>query len=432
MSLAAPSLSRRQLFRSSALLGTGAVASGLLPRLALAHTARDWPQVDALLKRYVEEKKVANMVAMLGQGQHDAVSIAHGRLGFLQQALADSNSLYRIYSMTKPVTGMAAMILVDEGKLGLDQPVSDFIPGFAEMQVQKQYDGAITPDNLEPAENAVTIRHLLTHTSGLGYNIIQKGPLMQAYMEQGILPGAVSRAAPPGLFGGTPAPDFETFVTRLADLPLVHQPGTRWSYSVGLDVMGYIIQRASGQAFDEFLAERIFAPTGMVDTTFRVPESEMYRLTDNYLLVKDTLVPIDLAANSVFFDRQPFPFGGAGLVSTPRDYDRFLQMLAGYGAIEGKRVMSARAVAMGTSDLFPDTVDASDPFAAGYGHGAGGRVGKGAQAGEFGWFGAAGTTGLVNLTSKLRFSLFTQYMPAQAYDLNAEFQQAVYSDSAAK
>ncbi|ANU07549.1 serine hydrolase domain-containing protein [Paraurantiacibacter namhicola] len=424
-------ITRRGLLRTGAAIGAGALAAGALPRAAFASTMRSWPTVDALLSGYVEGRKVANMVAMMGQGQHAPVSIAHGRLGLLRDTLADSNSLYRIYSMTKPVTGMAAMILVDEGKLQLDQPLADILPAFAEMQVQREYDGAITEDNLEPAVRPITIRHLLTHTAGFGYNIVQQGALAKAYMENGIVPGAISRAAPPGAFGGKPAASLEAFAEALAELPLVYQPGTRWSYSVSLDLLGRVIEVVSGQPFDEFLMERIIVPTGMVDTGFQVAGADIPRLTDNYFLAGDTLIPVDLAGNSVYLDRQPFPYGGAGLASTPRDYDRFLQMLAGYGAIEGKRVMSAKAVALGTSDLFPDTMDPADSFMANYGHGAGGRVGKGATKGEYGWFGAAGTSGLVNLTSGLRFSLYTQYMPAQAYDLNAQFQQAVYADYAA-
>ena len=160
-------ISRRSLLRGSALLGAGIALSGLpLGRLALAHTAH-WPNVLATVEDYVTSGKVANMVATMGWGQKDPDIIARGTLAFGSKTHADFDSLYRIYSMTKPITGMAAMMLVEDGKLKLDQPVADFIPGFANMQVQKKYDGSIGPENLEPARRPVTVRMLMTHSAGL-------------------------------------------------------------------------------------------------------------------------------------------------------------------------------------------------------------------------------------------------------------------------
>ncbi len=422
-------LSRRSLLQGGAVLGAGAALG--LPFGALAQEARRWPSVEAFIEEHVRTRKVANMVAALGYGEDEPLYIARGRDAFTSERQSDRDSLYRIYSMTKPVTGMAAMMLVDEGRIALDQPLADLIPAFANMQVQKVYDGPITPDNLEPAVRPITIRHLLTHTAGLGYGIIQKGALAQAYMSQGLMPFSSSRLVTPGLFRGPSAESLEVFADRLATLPLVFQPGTRWSYSVATDLLGRVVELAAGMPFDRFLQSRIFDPCGMESTGFRVPESEIHRLTANYLLMGGVLVPVDLPANSVFLDEPPFPFGGAGLVSSPRDYDRFLQMLAGYGTIGGQRVMSEAAVRLGTSDLFPDTLAPTDPFAANYGHGAGGRVGKGARAGTFGWFGAAGTCGLVNMNSGLRHSLFTQYMPAQAYPVQERFPELVAEDAAA-
>ena len=154
-------------------------------------------------------------------------------------AKADIDSLYRIYSMTKPITGMAVMMLIDEGKLGLDQPLAEMLPKFAEMKVQKEFDGGIAPDDLEPAQRPITIRHLLTHTAGLGYSIVQKGPIKDAYEAAGLVPGQVTRLPMlKELFDqAEPLGSLEAFADGLAEMPLVAQPGTRWSYSVSIDLL---------------------------------------------------------------------------------------------------------------------------------------------------------------------------------------------------
>ncbi|MEZ5697422.1 MAG: serine hydrolase domain-containing protein, partial [Sphingomonadaceae bacterium] len=333
----------------------------------------------------------------------------------------------------KPITGMAVMMLIDEGKLGLDQPLAEMLPKFAEMKVQKEFDGGIAPDDLEPAQRPITIRHLLTHTAGLGYSIVQKGPIKDAYEAAGLVPGQVTRLPMlKELFDqAEPLGSLEAFADGLAEMPLVAQPGTRWSYSVSIDLLGRVIEVASGQSFDAFLQERIFEPCGMTSTWFTVPESEQGRLTGNYGVMEGRLIPLDPPQMSVYSQPPAFPFGGAGLVSSPRDYDRFLQMLAGYGTIEGKRVMGELAVRVATSNLLPDGADTAGTFIEGAGFGAAGRVGTGAQAGTYGWGGAAGTVGFVSLKHGLRAGLFTQYMPAETYPLTGEFTGAVLTDLAA-
>nr|WP_283773367.1 serine hydrolase domain-containing protein [Altererythrobacter sp. KTW20L] len=359
--------------------------------------------------------------------------IARGNTSFTSGTAVDADTLYRIYSMTKPITGMAVMLWIEEGWLELDQPIADIIPGFANMQVQKVYDGAITADNLEPAVRPVTVRHCLTHTAGLGYGIVQQGPIAEAYTAAGLVPGAVTRLQNVAAFRGTPVGSLRAFAEGLAELPLVHQPGTRWSYSVGLDLLGRVIEVVSGQPFDRFLRERFFDPLGMASTMFRVPQSQVPRLTTNYFLLNGMLLPIDLPESSVYLDEPAFPFGGAGLVSSARDYDRFLAMLAGRGELDGVRVLDRESVDLGTSDLFPDTLAPDGGFASGgreFGYGAGGLVGRGDAAGLFGWFGAAGTAGLVNMRQGLRHTLMTQYMPAQEYSLQNDFPLVVAADAA--
>jgi CubicO group peptidase (beta-lactamase class C family) len=421
---------RRQYIAGTAALGAG-IALGELP--LMAQPAAGWSGVRQLVSRYVEGGKVANMVATLGFGRAEPTVIAAGVDGFTGPRKSDARSIYRIYSMTKPITGMAAMMLIDEGKLDLDQPLYDILPRYRDMQVQKVYDGPITPGNLEPAARPITVRHLLTHTSGLGYNIVQSGPLSQAYLDRGIVPGLFTRLQVLPQLRATPVGSLELFTDRLADMPLVYQPGTRWSYSMGLDVMGRVIEVVSGQPFDRFLRERFFDPLGMGDTGFQVLRADAARMTTSYFLLGGRLLPIDLGSSSIYLDKPPFPFGGAGLVSTPVDYDRFLEMLLGYGEIDGRRIMTERAVRLGISDLLPDTLLPQDEYARGeWGFGAGGRVGRGEQAGVYGWAGAAGTIGFVHFPLGLRAGLYTQYMPQDAYPLIEEFPAALRADLAAR
>ncbi|MGN6497381.1 MAG: serine hydrolase domain-containing protein [Tsuneonella sp.] len=423
-----PQVSRRALLRGGALLGAG-VALGGWPAASWAEAAPGgWTNVQALIDSYVDSRKLANVVAALGWDQREPVFLAKGDLAFGTDAPAGPDSLYRIYSMTKPITGMAVMQLISEGKLGLDQPLSDILPKFAKMQVQKTYDGSIT--DLEPAARPITIRNLLTHTAGLGYSIIQKGPIKDAYEAAGVIPGQVTKLpAIQKIFGrGETVRSLATFADRLAELPLVYQPGTHWSYSVGLDLLGRVIEVVSGQPFDTFLQERILGPTGMSSTFFRVPASEAERLTTNYGILEGTPIPIDPPSQSVYLDEPAFPFGGAGLVSSPRDYDRFLRMLLGLGMIDGKRVLSESAVRVGTSNLLPPGVSTNGTFADGAGFGAGGRVGLGATAGTYGWGGAAGTVAFVDMRRGLRANLMTQYMPDSTYPIHAEFPVAVAKD----
>ncbi|WP_086616882.1 serine hydrolase domain-containing protein [Erythrobacter tepidarius] len=423
-----PALSRRSLLRQSALLAGGAVLSGLpFGRALLAHDgAEDWPNVAALASRYVSERKVANLLVTFGWRQeHHVHTVGGGTLSFARPTPVDENALYRIYSMSKPITGMATMILIDEGKLGLDQPLHEILPAFRNMRVLVDPEGPL--DNTVPAERPITIRQLLTHTAGLGYQIISKGPLLKAYNELGLVGGRVSRMPIPGFPAVTPAPGLEAWADRLASLPLMYQPATRWSYSCSIDLLGRVIEVVSGMEFEAFLKARIFEPCGMNSTWMQVPQSEAYRLTDNCGIVGGNPFPLDPGQASIYLDPPEVPAGGGGLVSSPKDYDRFLRMLLGYGMLDGVRVMSEEAVRVGTSDLLPATVDTKGSWMEGQGHGAGGRsVGQ-----TFGWGGAAGTLAAVDFGLGLRSTLFTQYMPSEAYPIRDEFLAAMQADLAA-
>ena len=424
-----PALTRRSLLNASGYAAAGA-AFATLPfgRELLAHdVSESWPRVAALAEKYVSEGKVANLFMTFGWGQDDhAHTVGGGTLALGNDTEVDMDTLYRIYSMTKPITGMATIMLIDDGKIGLDMPLYEVLPAYREMMVQKEYDGALTDDNLEPAASPITIRQLLTHTAGLGYGIVQQGPIKDEYEKRGLIPGQVSRLPIPGIGRAKAVDSLEVFADELAKLPLVLQPGTKWSYSVSLDLLGRVIEVVEGKPFDTVLQERIFEPCGMNSTFFTVPESEVGRFTTNYGVMAGNSLPIDPAASSIYLDAPPFPFGGAGLVSSPRDYDRFLRMLLGYGKLGNTRVMGELAVRIATSNILPKTATTEGTWVAGEGFGAGGRSSNG----QFGWGGAAGTLGAVDYRLGLRAGLFTQYMPTEAYPIREEYMEALEADVA--
>jgi len=406
------------------LAGAGAVGA-FLPGMAWAQAAEKYPTIKAEFDSYVSSGKLPGVLATIGRASGLPDVIAVGTQGLGEKTPVNIDTLWRVYSMTKPITGMAAMILVGEGKMKLDQPISEFLPEFANMMVLTDPEKSM---DAVPAKNQITVRHLLTHTAGLGYSIITKGPLLQAYLDNGITPGIVSRFPIPGQPTSTPTPDLKTFSERLAKLPLVAEPGTKWSYSISLDLLGRVIEVASGMDFEAFLKTRIFEPLKMNSSYFQVPKSETSRLVSNYAPVNGVLFPIDPAATSIYLDKPAFAFGGAGMVCSARDYDRFLNMLANYGELDGVRIMSPKTAALAMSDLLPPAVSTDGTYADGAGFGAGGRVGKGANEGVYGWGGAAGTVAFVDPKRKLRAVCMAQYMPSNAYPFHENFAKWVLKD----
>jgi CubicO group peptidase (beta-lactamase class C family) len=416
-----PTPSRRSFM---SMAGFGAIAT-MLPTPAWSFLAQEYPTLKAQIEGYVAAKKASGAIAAIGHGLAAPEVVVAGTIAIGDKTPVDMDTLFRIYSMTKPVAGMAAMILIGEGKMKLDQPIADFLPEFKEMRVLT--DPANSLDSV-PAKNQITVRHLLTHTAGLGYSIITKGPLLKAYLDNGITPGAVTRLKIPGLETGAPTPDLKTFAERLATLPLIAEPGTKWVYSISLDLLGRVIEVASGMEFEAFLQQRIFNPLKMTSTYFTVPQSEVKRFTTNYGVFNGALIPIDPAASSVYLDAPALPSGGGGLVSSTRDYDRFLAMLLNRGTLDGETIMSPEIAALGMSNLLPEGADTKGTWIEGLHFGAGGRVGTGATAGTFGWGGAAGTSAFVHTERNVRATGMIQYMPSNAYEFQADFPKWVVAD----
>jgi CubicO group peptidase (beta-lactamase class C family) len=420
---------------------------GSIAALALASPA--WPQATvplpsradqsqsataAVAKRYVVEGKVPGIVILSGVGDAPPRVVSEGRISLEPNApAADVDSLWRVYSMTKPITGIAAMILVEEGKLGLDQPISDFIPAFKDMKVLVDPTRDLTS---RPATRPITVRNLLTHTAGLEYVLPGKsGPLIDEYTRLGINPAAINTLMEPNLRSARPK-SLEEFADRLATLPLSAEPGSKWSYSIGLDLLGRVIEVAGGMPFDRFVQTRIFDPLKMRASYWTVPRDKARILATNYLTPK---LAIDTGAASVWLEPPSFPYGGAGLVMSARDYDRFLHMLVNGGELEGVRILKPATVKLAMSDLLPTSVDRSTlanmtaDSGVPMGFGAGGSVyladkPGGPGKGTYGWGGAAGTIGWADPVHKLRGVAMINTFSDK--DLKREASKAIYADLA--
>ncbi|MCC2981524.1 serine hydrolase domain-containing protein [Sphingomonas sp. IC4-52] len=410
------------------------------PAAASATPARNalLPATQALFDGFVASGKMPGIVAAFGLGDSPPQFVAAGRIADDAGApIAGPDSLWRIYSMTKPVTGIAAMLLVEDGRISLDDPVSKYFPAFANMRVLTSPDTSL--DSV-PAKNPILIRHLLTHTAGLGYSISAKGPLLQDYERRGIVPAQVNAQVEVKARLTRPT-SLAEFANRVAAVPLIAEPGTKWHYSIGLDVMGAVIEKASGMPFDRFVQARLLDPLGMRSTYWSVPASEARRLSTNYVFVGDNRAPIDPGATSVYLKPPSFPYGGAGLVSSARDYDRFLHMLANGGTLDGRRVMRAETAALAMSNLLPAGVSfaglgdgTGGAMSARMGFGAGGSVyledapGGVPSKGTFGWGGAAGTIAWVDPVKKMRGTVMVQYFPAEKWGLRQSVPAALARD----
>ena len=344
-------------------------------------------RLDAVMQREVDDGNVPGAVILLTQADQIVHQKAYGKQRPDAMTPMSMDSIFRIYSMTKPVISVAIMMLVEQGRLLISQPVAHFLPEFANMQVaceQIAADGSRSM-TLEPCARDMTVQDLLRHTAGLTYGFFG-GPtrVKAAYRAAGIESGKFSNA---------------DLVRHLALLPLAYQPGTVWEYSRATDVLGALLERVCGQPLDVILRGQIFAPLQMVDTGFWVEPSQQHRIAEPFAIdpvTKQTVKVIDICQPPVFLS------GGGGLVSTALDYLRFARMLRNGGALDGVRLLSRKMVRFMTSDHLTGMPMATSGPAylpgAGYGFGLGFavRTCEGASVtpgsiGDFHWSGLAGT-----------------------------------------
>ncbi len=391
-----------------------------------ALTAGDFPGVKALIERHVAAKDVAGIVVAAAIGDDEPVFISAGETGFASGKPVGPDSIHRIFSQTKPVTGISIMMLIEEGLIGLDQPLGDIIPELANLHVLSNPDaGEVTE-----LKSAPTVRHLLTHTAGFSY-ALQMDPIGARYRAQGIEPGY--RVQAHRTQGAPVLRDTQDFIERLAQLPLSHEPGDIWLYSVSIDILGAIVERVTKKTLGAFFQERIFGPLGMADTGFIVPQDKAKRLVALPERRGEEWIVADDPADSAY-TKPAMESGGGALVSTARDYMRFTAMLAGEGETRGVRLLRPDTVRLARSNLMPMGLSMQffGNVLPGMGHGAAMQVPHYATtmpAGVFGWGGAAGTGMWVDPAHRLHIVLMTQYWPAEInLSLRESPAAAVYAD----
>jgi CubicO group peptidase (beta-lactamase class C family) len=383
-------------------------------------------RIDRHFRRYVDDGLLAGWtVAVTRRGR--VAHLSHHGLRDLEAGLpVTDDTIWRIYSMTKPVTSVAAMMLYEQGALELTDPVARFIPSFADVRVYNA-GPALAPSTV-PVSEPVRVWHLLTHTSGLTYGFHHAHPVDEMYRLRGF-----EYSVPPGV-------DLAGACDLLAELPLLFQPGGEWNYGVSTDVLGRVVEVASGQRFDAYLDEHVLGPLGMDETGWSVGEADLDRLATLYMRGPDGA----LAANATLGEEATRPpllhAGGGGLVSTAGDYHRFTQMLLRGGELDGVRLLGPRTVAFMTRNHLPGGADLEEigrpNFAessfrgVGFGLGfstvvdvAAGKVLT--SPGEYAWGGMASTAFFVDPVEEVTAMFFTQFVPSSTYPIRPRLRALV-------
>ncbi|MFZ6028521.1 MAG: serine hydrolase domain-containing protein [Chloroflexota bacterium] len=383
-------------------------------------------RISHLMQGYVDRGDLPGMIATVA---HRGKTIYREKFGWANieaNKPMQDDTIFMIASMTKPITAVAIMMLYEEGYFHLNTPVWKFIPGFKDVKVcvGENEDGSL---KLADLEREVTFRHLFTHTAGLSYGWNEKDPVDRAYQQAG--KQAEEAKQPMTLL---------RLVEALSHLPLAFQPGTKWRYSMSIDVLGGLVEIISGIPYERFLEERIFRPLGMTDTAFYVPPEKMDRVATVYghPEPEKTLRPLEK------INPQPEPPGcpspGGGLVSTVSDYARFCQMLVNGGELDGKRLLGPKTVALFSLNHTPEAAlpygfVENDLYHAGYGYSLGTRVlmdvsqmGAYGSVGEFGWDGAFATYFWIDPVEQLYGLMMLQHSPNAYYPIHQQFKQLAY------
>ena len=379
-------------------------------RLARMHTR---------IKEFVDKGQHAGIVSLIARNGEIVDWQAWGQRDREARLPMEKDTIFRVYSMTKIVTSTAIMQLHERALLKLDDPVEKYLPSLAKRQVM--VGGTATAPDLVPAKRAVTIKDLLTHTSGYIYpGMFGKAPLDEFYTAEAV----------------ASAQTMDQFIERLSRVPLMHQPGERFTYGVSVDVLGAIVAKVSGQQFDEYVAEHITGPLKMIDTAFHVPQDKRSRLAKVYSSGKDgalaAVPPAELVMSSV--DASRMHWGGAGLFSTIGDYARFGQMLLNGGELDGVRLLGRKTVELMTANALTHT---PTPHRAGtdydgFGYGGAVRVdvarsNRLGSEGQFGWTGAATTYFNIDPQEKTVALVFTQHFPHDQHQLFWTFSTLFYA-----
>ncbi|WP_367319691.1 serine hydrolase domain-containing protein [Streptomyces sp. HUAS ZL42] len=383
-------------------------------------------RLDQHFAHYVDEGRLPGYLVAVSRGGRVAHLTTHGRRDVAAGLPVEPDTLWRIYSMTKPVTSVAALMLVEEGRLSLDDPVARHLPSFADARVY--VDGSGTTMTTRPAEQPILVRHLLTHTAGLTFAFYHCHPVDAAYraagLESAVLPGT----------------DLAETVEAYARLPLQYEPGTQWNYSVATNVLGRVIEVVSGQPLDVFFAERIFGPLGMTDAGFCVTDVQAERLSELYGETEDG--GIEPIAGLPLHGRPRFLSGSGGMVASAHDMHRFMELLRRRGELDGTRLLRPRTVELMTRNHLPGGADLrafgsrpahDEPGNEGVGFGLGvsvvidpERTQAPSGLGTYGWSGVATTTFWVDPSRDLTVQFMTQVRPKRSLKLWPELKQLVH------
>ncbi|MDQ0994058.1 serine hydrolase [Streptomyces sp. V3I7] len=372
--------------------------------------AKALDRLDQGLARYVDEGRLPGFLVALARGGRVAHLTTYGHRDVAAGLPVEADTLWRIYSMTKPVTAVAALLLVEEGRLSLDDPVGRHLPAFAHPRVYESGSGADV--RTRPAERPMLVRHLLTHTAGLTFAFYHAHPVDALYRA-----ARLHSSVPPGA-------DLAEAIEVYASLPLQFEPGTQWNYSVASNVLGRVIEVVSGRPLDEFLAERIFRPLGMPDAGLHIVSEQAERLSELYgETAEGGIEPI---AGLPLHGRPRFLSGSGGMVASAYDYHRFMEMLRRGGELDGVRLLRRETVALMTRNHLPGGADIHafgapahrEPAKKGLGFGLGvsvvtdpSRTPAPAGPGTYGWSGVATTTFWVDPGRDLTVQFMTQVRP---------------------
>jgi CubicO group peptidase (beta-lactamase class C family) len=396
-------------------------AKGLIPeRLALI--------APFLQKTYIDTGRLPCAQVLVARGGEAVFECSLGYMGVEEKKPLLEDSLFRIYSMTKPLTSAAFMMLVEEGLVALDDPVSRYIPEFAKLEVYES--GKLGSFKTRPVDRPMIILDLLRHTSGLTYGFQARSEVDAAYRALDI--GGVNRNG-----------SLQKMIEILATLPLEFSPGSAWNYSVSTDVLGYLVGKISGQSFESFLQERLLDPLDMPDTHFQLPENKIARFTHCYAATPEGgMKLVDTAAKSAYLTPAEMVSGGGGLLSTTADYFRFCKMMNQGGHLDGKRYLGRKTIELMQSNHLPGGKDLpamsvsmfSESIFNGIGFGLGFSVVTDpaktmipGSVGESAWGGMASTAFWLDPKEDLFAIFMTQLMPSSTYPVRRQLRTLVYS-----